>query len=68
MFNFYLSFLGTYQICFKNERYFTTKIIYIGVLAAHVDRLLESAAKAFLKETNNETVIIDEFSRNTMVN
>lgn len=59
--------LGTYQICFKNERYFTSKVLYIAVLATHMDRVLESAAQAILKERNNETVIIDTFSKKAMV-
>lgn len=55
-------------MCFKNERYFTTKIVYIGVLAAHADRLLESAVNTIKENHNNETVIIETFSIKAMVN
>ena len=36
---------GVYELCFRNERYFTTKYLYIGVLAAHRLQILESAIK-----------------------
>ena len=51
----------------RNEQYFTTKIIYIGVLAVHSDLLLEANINAAEEKKNSEDAAIEEFSTTIMV-
>ncbi|CAF1664743.1 unnamed protein product [Adineta ricciae] len=57
---------GTYQICFKNEQYFATKYLYIGVLAVHKDRVYEASVNSEKEKRANETAVLDEFSTTIM--
>ncbi|UJR30932.1 hypothetical protein I4U23_018444 [Adineta vaga] len=57
---------GIYQLCFKNEQYFTTKTIYIGVLAVHKDLLVEANINTEKENKDNETEAIEEFSATAM--
>ncbi|CAF3656323.1 unnamed protein product [Adineta steineri] len=57
---------GTYKICFTNEQYFTAKTVYIGVLAAHQDRLHEANLDAAENKNNNETAALEESSDTMM--
>lgn len=61
------SFAGTYRLCFKNEQYFTAKIIYIGVLAVHTDLLPEANIVAVEEKKNNDSAVIDDFTARAMV-
>lgn len=60
------SILGTYRLCFTNDQYFTSKLIYIGVLAIHSERVSEAKLKTE-EEKNNNSAAIDEFSARAMV-
>ena len=55
-------------MCFKNDQYFTTKVIYIGVLAVHRDILLEANINAAEEKKKNDTAVVEEFSTAVMVN
>jgi len=62
-----LIFKGTYRLCFKNEQYFTTKIIYIAVLAVHSDLLSAANVNSAEENKNKGTAAIEEFSATAMV-
>ena len=63
----HLKVAGTYRMCFKNEQYFTTKLLYIGVLAIHHDLLPEANIYAVDEKKNNDSAVITEFSMNMIV-
>ncbi len=67
IFDYCLIFSGAYKICFRNQQYFARKILYIGVLAVHIDRLMESTVKRIRGDVN-VTAKIDEFSQRALVN
>jgi hypothetical protein len=61
-------FQGTYRLCFKNEQYFTSKIIYIGVLSIHSDLLAEANYNTAQEKKANDSAAVEEFSSAVKVN